>query len=150
MALSLVGNTGRGQIWVGLSSVMSKEAPIPPAPSCEAAQPNHGHPTRHLKAIFSVQVLTHNEEDKTHSGRMETKQKTYSCSQCGYKSTRSGNLKTHQQIHTGDKPFSCSKCDYKCAQLGNLKNHERTHNGDKPFSCSLCDKSFTQKVFEEP
>ena len=49
MALSLVGNTGRGQIWVGLSSVMSKEAPIPPAPSCEAAQPNHGHPTLDLE-----------------------------------------------------------------------------------------------------
>ena len=48
MALSLVGNTGRGQIWVGLSSVMSKEAPIPPAPSCEAAQPNHGHPNDHF------------------------------------------------------------------------------------------------------
>ena len=55
MALCLVGNTGRGQIWVGLSSVMSKEAPIPPAPSCEAAQPNHGHPT-----VYCVQYIIQN------------------------------------------------------------------------------------------
>ena len=54
MALSLVGNTGRGQIWVGLSSVMSKEAPIPPAPSCEAAQPNHGHPSTYAKIYYSA------------------------------------------------------------------------------------------------
>ena len=46
MALGLVGNTGFGQIWVGLLSVMSKEAPIPPAPGCEAAQPNHANPNQ--------------------------------------------------------------------------------------------------------
>ena len=56
MALSLVGNTGRGQIWVGLSSVMSKEAPIPPAPSCEAAQPNHGHPSVEVACHYTSQV----------------------------------------------------------------------------------------------
>ena len=94
---------------------------------------------RHLKAIFSVQVLTHNKEDKTHSGRMETKQKTFGCSQCDYKSTTAGNLKAHERTHTGDKPFSCSQCEYKCSTSGHLKKHERTHTGEKPFSCSQCD-----------
>ena len=60
MALCLVGNTGRGQMWVGLSSVMSKEAPIPPAPSCEAAQSNHGHPnSRPFKVCKQNAAISH-------------------------------------------------------------------------------------------
>ena len=57
MALGLVGKTGWGQIWFGLESVMSKEAPIPPAPDCEAAQPNHANPTKQSKLAekFSFQ-----------------------------------------------------------------------------------------------
>ena len=98
---------------------------------------------RHLKAsIFSVQDLTHNEEDETHSGRMET----FSCSQCVSKSTRPGNLKTHQRIHAGEKPFSCTQCDYNCTTSGSLETHKSIHTGKRPFSCSLCDKSFTQIV----
>ena len=42
--LGLSGKAGRGKIWVGLSTVMSEETHIPPAPGCEAAQPNHANP----------------------------------------------------------------------------------------------------------
>ena len=48
MALCLVGKAGRGLIWVGFSSVVSQEAPIPLAPCSEAAQPNHANPIPHL------------------------------------------------------------------------------------------------------
>ena len=44
MALCLVGKAGRGLIWVGFSSVMSQQTPIPLAPCSEAAQPNHANP----------------------------------------------------------------------------------------------------------
>ena len=43
--LGLSGEDRQGKIWVGLSSVMSEEAHIPPAPGCEAAQPNHANPS---------------------------------------------------------------------------------------------------------
>ena len=42
LGLSGEGRQGANMGWV--SSVMSKEAPIPPAPGCEAAQPNHVNP----------------------------------------------------------------------------------------------------------
>ena len=51
MALGLVGKAGRGEIWVGLSLVMSEEAHIPPAPGCEAAQLNHANPTVEFEHI---------------------------------------------------------------------------------------------------
>ena len=35
-------------VWVGFSSVVSQEAPIPLAPCSEAAQPNHANPIPHL------------------------------------------------------------------------------------------------------
>ena len=57
MALGLVGKAGRGEIWVGLSSVMSKEAPIPPAPGCEAAQPNHANPTDDVVKRYTESCL---------------------------------------------------------------------------------------------
>ena len=41
--------------------------------------------------------------------------------------------------HTGDKPFCCSQCDYKCSDRGYLKTHARIHTVDKPLSCSQCD-----------
>ena len=54
------------------------------------------------------------------------------------------NLKTHEQIHTGDKPFSCPKCGETFAQASNLKAHEKIHIGDKPFNCLKCGMTFAQ------
>ena len=62
MALCLEGKAAKGQIWVGFSSVISQETPIPLAPCSEAAQPNHGNPsacgypwyTQNFTLIFAV------------------------------------------------------------------------------------------------
>ena len=50
MALGLVGKTGREQIWVKVSSEMSKEAPIPPAT---------GHPTKSCQAYYTKSPQIH-------------------------------------------------------------------------------------------
>ena len=51
LVLGLVGKGGRGLILVEFLSVMSEEAPIPPAPGCEAAQSNHGNPQAGAAAV---------------------------------------------------------------------------------------------------
>ena len=57
MALCLEGKAAKGQIWVGFSSVISQETPIPLAPCSEAAQPNHGNPSMHLEDLEAFGMI---------------------------------------------------------------------------------------------
>jgi len=74
-----------------------------------------------------------------HVRAIHTRNKPFVCrfENCGYSSTKSGNLRRHLLKHSGTKPFSCPHegCRYCCAYTESLKNHLRVHTREKPFAC---------------
>ena len=66
----------------------------------------------------------------------ESKKRIFRCSFCQKAFQNSGNLKSHERIHTGEVPFECNTCKKRFKTKGELKQHERIHTGEKPFECN--------------
>ena len=76
-------------------------------------------------------------------------EKPYKCDVCDYATTRRGNLRTHQRIHTGEKPYQCDICDKRFSTKPKLTQHIFVHTGEKPFKegCQRIFNDFFKKNF---
>ena len=72
-------------------------------------------------------------------------EKPFKCDLCDYATTRRGNLRTHQRIHTGEKPYQCEQCDKAFATKHKLTQHILVHTGEKPYKCDTCDYACNQQ-----
>ena len=59
-------------------------------------------------------------------------QRPYPCEfpGCGFRATRSYDLKRHKLTHTGERPFPCDApgCGYSATRSDHLKRHKKTHS----------------------
>jgi hypothetical protein len=51
----------------------------------------------------------------------------YSCDQCEYKATTTGNLILNDSIHKG-VCYPCGQCYYKATVVGSLKRHRKSNH----------------------
>ncbi|KJA29830.1 hypothetical protein HYPSUDRAFT_125627, partial [Hypholoma sublateritium FD-334 SS-4] len=52
---------------------------------------------------------------------------------------RRGDLKRHEQLHTGVKNHECKVCGKRFSQNSGLKTHMNVHTGNKPYRCAFQD-----------
>ncbi|XP_075785146.1 zinc finger protein 641-like isoform X2 [Pelodiscus sinensis] len=73
-----------------------------------------------------------------------SRQRRYSCAECGKSYYHNSHLRWHQKKHTGDRPHVCADCgkSFTCKSL--LSRHERIHREEKNYSCTECGRKFRE------
>ncbi|DAZ92750.1 TPA: hypothetical protein N0F65_003487 [Lagenidium giganteum] len=66
---------------------------------------------------------------------------------CGKEFHLKGNLKRHENIHSGEKKFRCTFCGREFLRKADMEVHHRVHTGEKPYRCRHdgCNKCFARQ-----
>ncbi|TRY64712.1 hypothetical protein DNTS_022755, partial [Danionella cerebrum] len=78
-----------------------------------------------------------------HSG-IDSREKPYTCQQCGKSYNLQQSYKRHLRVHTGEEPYTCQLCGKSFRWQQSYTRHIRVHTGEKPYSCPQCGKRFSQ------
>nr|XP_060616384.1 zinc finger and SCAN domain-containing protein 30-like [Anolis sagrei ordinatus]XP_060616385.1 zinc finger and SCAN domain-containing protein 30-like [Anolis sagrei ordinatus] len=78
--------------------------------------------------------------------RIQNREKSFKCLECGKCFGWKAHLSRHQIIHTGEKPYQCSECEKCFGRSSQLKAHQIIHTGEKPYQCLECGKCFRRNA----
>ncbi|XP_073190843.1 uncharacterized protein [Lepidochelys kempii] len=110
-----------------------------------------GELIRHKTSTAEAEPSPSLEVEESHQGALSAprgglrRKRTHTCSECGKKFSKKGNLTKHQRTHRDERPFKCGQCQKCFFVRSQLVQHERIHTGERPFKCAECGKCFTQK-----
>merc|ERR1712126_525291 len=72
-----------------------------------------------------------NRNSKSLAIKLEEEDNLFSCSYCNFQSSRSNNVKRHEEgIHEGIR-YDCDQCDYKAKDKSRLNVHQKNVHGGK-------------------
>ncbi|XP_053307098.1 oocyte zinc finger protein XlCOF7.1-like [Spea bombifrons] len=74
-----------------------------------------------------------------------SKEKSFSCSECGKCFSWMAQLLKHQWDHVKEKRFTCAECGKRCTCESELLEHQKVHVKEVHIVCAECGKQFTQK-----
>uniref|UniRef100_A0A8C3XMW0 C2H2-type domain-containing protein n=1 Tax=Chelydra serpentina TaxID=8475 RepID=A0A8C3XMW0_CHESE len=75
-----------------------------------------------------------------------SKERRYSCAECGKSYYHNSHLRWHQKKHTGERSHVCANCGKSFNCRSSLSRHERIHKEEKNYSCPDCGKKFREYV----
>jgi len=72
---------------------------------------------------------------------------TFRCPRCKTELGRKSSLIRHIKAHNNKiKPHLCEKCGRRFQEKGQLKRHDQVHTGLKPFKCENCGRCYSDNV----
>jgi uncharacterized Zn-finger protein len=79
--------------------------------------------------------------------KAEAVESRQTCNICQKTFSTRGNLKRHQNTHTGLRKHVCAICKKDFFRSDDLSSHLKTHNNKRPYTCS-CDPNVCNAKFK--